>query len=70
VKCTEFQSVLDRCISRQNSNREILADVLDPTALADRPEPERNGFVEAFSGYFGRVLDPFQIADGDAAGTG
>jgi hypothetical protein len=59
--------VLDRRISRQHANREVLADILDPTALADRPEPESHSFVKAFSGYLCRVLDSFKIADGDAA---
>ena len=54
-------------IPRQDANREILADILDPTALTDCTEPERYRFVEAFSGDFGAVLDPFSIADGDAA---
>jgi len=61
--------VLDRRISGQDSDREVLADILYPTALADRSEPERDRFIEAFGGYFSRVLDPFGIADGDAAGT-
>ena len=59
--------MLDRRISSQDANREILADVLRPTALADRSETERNGFIEAFGGDFGAVLDSFGIADGDAA---
>ncbi len=69
MKCVEFHRVLDRRISRQYAIYEILADVFNPTALADRTERERNGFIETFSGYFGRVLDSFGIADGDTAGT-
>lgn len=69
MECTEFHSVLDRCISRQDANREVLPDFFDPTALANRPEPERHGFVEAFCGDLSRVLDSFGIADRDAAGA-
>jgi hypothetical protein len=67
MKRTEFNGVLDGSIPRQDANREILADVLDPTALADGPEHECDGFIEAFSRDFGAVLDSFGIADGDAA---
>jgi hypothetical protein len=38
--------MLDRRVSGQDSDREILADILDPTALADGPQPERDGFME------------------------
>jgi hypothetical protein len=69
MKRPEFHSVFDRGIAGQNSNREIPTYVFDPTALADRLEPQRDRFVEAFSSDFGAVLDPFGIADGDAAGT-
>src|SRR5690242_9175825 len=68
VKFTEFYRVLDRRISRQDANCEILADVFDPTALSDRPEPERNRFIKAFGADLGAVLDSFGITDGDAAG--
>src|SRR5438445_2555737 len=66
---TEFHGVLDRRISRQDANREVLADVLNPSALADRPQPERDGFIEAFGADFGAVLDSFCIPDADAART-
>jgi hypothetical protein len=69
MKRTEFDAVLDRRIPRQDANREILADVFDPTALPDGSQPERDGFIEAFGGDFCRVLDSFGIADGDAAGA-
>jgi hypothetical protein len=49
---TEFHRALDRRISCQDANREVLADILDPTALADRPEPQRDRFIEAFGGDF------------------
>ena len=68
-ECPEFHAVLDRRIFRQDANREVLSDVLDPGALANRPQPERNGFVKAFSGNFGTVLDSFGIADANAAGA-
>jgi hypothetical protein len=67
MKRTEFHSVLDRRIPRQNANREIVADLRDPSALADRTESERDRFIEAFGGYLCRVLDSFGIADADAA---
>jgi hypothetical protein len=38
-ECPEFHRVLDRRISRQDSDREILTDILDLGALADGPEP-------------------------------
>ena len=69
MKCTEFHAVLNRRIPCQDSNCEILAYVLDPTALPDRPEPERDRFIEAFVSDFGAVLDSVSIADRDAAGT-
>lgn len=59
--------MLDRRISGQYPNREVLSDIFNPTALANRPQPERDRFIEAFGGYFSRVLDPFKIADSDAA---
>lgn len=65
----KFYRVLDGGIPRQDSDCEILADVFDPSALANRPEPERDGFIEAFSADFGAVLDAFSIADCDAAGA-
>ncbi len=61
VECAEFHAVLDWRISRQDANREVLADVFDPITLANRPEAERHGFVEAFSSDLGCVLDPFPI---------
>ena len=61
--------MLDRRISGQHSDCEVLADLLDPTALQDRTEPERNRFIEALGGYLGCVLNSFGIADRDAAGT-
>jgi hypothetical protein len=67
VKCTEFHAVLDRRVPRQNADREVLADILDPRALADRPQPESDGFVEAFGGDFSAVLDSFGIVDTEAA---
>jgi hypothetical protein len=67
MKRTEFHRVLDRRISRQHSNAEILADILGPTALADRSEPEGNGFIKTFGTDFGTVLNSFGIADRDAA---
>jgi hypothetical protein len=69
VECAEFHRVLDGRVSGQDSDCEILADVLNPTALADRPEPEHDGFIEASGSDFGAVLDSFGIADADAAGT-
>jgi hypothetical protein len=39
MKLTKFHGMLDRRISGQDANHEVLADVLDPTALADGPEP-------------------------------
>lgn len=69
MKRTEFHAVLDRRISCQNPDREVLADILDPSALADRTKPERNRFVETFGADFGAVLDSFRTADADAAGT-
>ena len=63
----EFYSVLHWRISGQNSDSEVLADVLNPTALTDGPEPERDRFIEAFGGNLCCVLDPFGIANGDAA---
>jgi hypothetical protein len=69
MKRSEFHSVLDWRISRQDSDREILTDILDPTALANRTQPERDGFVERFGSYLGGVLDAFGVPDGDAAGT-
>jgi hypothetical protein len=68
-ECTEFHRVLDRRVPRQDTNREVLADIFNPTALPDRTHPERDGFIEAFGANFGAVLDAFSIADGDAAGT-
>ena len=67
VKRTEFHGVLDRRISGQDFYREILPGIFDPTALANRLEPERDRFVEAFGANFGAVLDSFGIADGDPA---
>jgi hypothetical protein len=67
MKGTEFYGVLDWGISRQYPDGEVLADVLDPDALADRPEPERDRFIEAFGSDSGRVLDSFGIANSDAA---
>jgi hypothetical protein len=67
VKFAEFNAVLDGRISGQDADRKVLVDIFDPTALADRPQPERDGFIEAFGSHFSRVLDSFGIADGDAA---
>jgi hypothetical protein len=67
VECTKFYGVLDRRIPCQHSDRKVLADVLNPTALPDRPEPERNRFIEAFSRHLGTMLDSLGIADGNAA---
>jgi hypothetical protein len=67
MKRTEFHSVLDRRVPRQDANCEVLADIFDPSTLADRPQPERDGFIEAFGADFGAVLDSFGIADADAA---
>ena len=67
MKRSEFYAVLDRRISRQDSDRKVLPDILDPTALTDCPEPERHSFIEAFGSDFSRVLDSFGIADGNAA---
>jgi len=69
MKFAEFYGVLDRRISRQNSNCKVLADVLNPTALANRAQPERDRFIEASGRHFGRMLDPFKVADRDAART-
>src|SRR5579862_3628044 len=66
---TELYRVFDRRISRQHSDRKVLADVFDPAALADRPQPKRDRFIEAFGRHFSRVLDSFGIPDGDAAGS-
>jgi hypothetical protein len=66
---TEFHGVLDRRISRQHADCEVLANVFDPTALANRTEPQGDGFIEAFGADFGAVLDSFQIVDRDAAGA-
>jgi hypothetical protein len=54
-------------VSRQDSNCEVWADIFDPTALANRTEPESDRFIEGFGCDFGAVLDSFGIADGDAA---
>ena len=51
--------MLDRRISRQDANCEVLADILDPAAVADGPQSERNRFIEAFGGYLGSMLDSF-----------
>lgn len=67
MKRTEFHTVLDRRVSRQDSDREVLADVFDPTALADRSEPKRNRFVKTFGSDFRRMLNSFRIADANAA---
>ena len=67
MECTEFYSVLHWRISGQNSDSEVLADVLCPVALSDRTKAEGHRFIEAFGGDLCRVLDPFGIADGDAA---
>jgi hypothetical protein len=69
MECTEFHGVFDRRISGQDANGEVLADILDPTTLADRLEPKRDRFIEAFGSDFGAVFDSFCIADGDAAAT-
>jgi hypothetical protein len=69
MKRTEFHAVLDRRVSGQDSNGEVLADVLNPTALADRPQAKRDRFIEALGSNFSRVLDSFGIADSHAAGT-
>jgi hypothetical protein len=49
VKLTEFHCVLDWRVSGQHANREVLADVLDPIALADRPQAQRDRLIKAFS---------------------
>ena len=67
MESAEFHAVLDRRISSQDANREVLADIFDPTALANGADAERNRFVEGFGGHLCRVLDAFCIADGDAA---
>jgi hypothetical protein len=41
MECAELYRVLDGCVSGQDPNREILADILDPTALANRTEQTR-----------------------------
>ena len=69
VKLTKFHSVLDRRIPRQDANREVLADVFDPAALADGLQPKRKRFVKRFGSDLGAVLNPFGIADRDAAGA-
>ena len=61
VKRPEFHSVFDRRISGQDANRKVLADVLDPTALTDRTQAERNRFVKAFGSHLGAVLDSLGI---------
>ena len=68
MKFTEFYRVLDRRIPRQDSDRKVLADLLNPTALANRAEPESHSLVEGFRSDFGRVLDSLSIADRDATG--
>jgi hypothetical protein len=67
VKLTECESVFYRRIPSQDTDREILADVLDPTALSDRPEPQRNRLIKAAGGNFRCVLDSFGIAEADGA---
>jgi hypothetical protein len=67
MKRAELHRVLDRRISRQHSDCKVLTDILDPTALPDRSEPERDRFIETFGGDLGAVLDSFGIADGNAA---
>jgi len=68
MESSELHRVLDGRIARQDPDRKVLADVLDPTALADRTKPERDCFVKAFGTDLGGVLDSFGIADRDAAG--
>jgi hypothetical protein len=70
MKCPEFHAVLDPHVPRQDANRKVLTDVLNPSALADCPEPERDRFIEAFGSDLGAVLDTFRIADREAAGGG
>jgi hypothetical protein len=67
MKCKEFDGVLDGRISRQDADREVLADILYPAGLTDCPQPERNRFIEGFGSNFSSVLNAFEIADGDAA---
>src|SRR5260370_585358 len=67
MECTEFYCVLDGCISRQHADCKVLADVFNPTALANRTEPERDRFIEAFGSDFGTVIDSFSISDSYAA---
>ena len=69
MECAELYAVLDRRVSGQDANREVLADVLNPAALANRTEPQGDCFVEAFGCDLGGVLDSLSIADRDAAGT-
>ena len=64
MECTEFDRVLDRRISRQDSDCEVLADILDPTALSDRSQPECDRFIKALGGNFSSVLNSFSITDG------
>jgi hypothetical protein len=49
MECSEFYCVFDRRISRQNTDRKILPDIFCPTALPDRPQPERDRLIKAFS---------------------
>ena len=48
MKWAEVYRVLDRRVSGQDLDTEVLPNVLDPTALADGPQPESDRFVRAF----------------------
>jgi hypothetical protein len=48
MKRPEFHAVLDRRISRQHTDCEVLSNVLDPTALADCPQAQRDRFIKNF----------------------
>jgi hypothetical protein len=65
----ETHGIPQPAYSGQDPNREILAYILDPTTLPDRPQPERDRFIKALGSDFGAVLDSFGIANGDAAET-